>query len=567
MLTEKATADPKFGLNSEENTDEHEDENENIILAMIFRNHRLGCAYFDTSLSTLFVMEDIKEDPPFEFAKLFDASTILTNSHVDEKLLVVLKENVKLELRPMSEFAYPAARKKLLIAFERWKYPNPPRPDMKDVYLHLSSCINLEYHEAGQSVGCAGALIAYLSSSKLNPGEAKRLFKIDQFTAYVKVVGDCCIMFKLMTKADFWAAYTLLILLTFISSLQIFEDELHPSLYLHAGSKGVSLFGTLLAYPILFMFDDNNELSGMLNCTRTTLGSQMLKRWFLRPTSILDIIEQRHRGIECFLRLENAYNMQQVAAQLRLVKNIPRILDAMLRKSNLSDWKALVQFARACVNIRNQILYVTYANGINIFEKSAVACDISKDLPQTLANTLNVTYIPQIGYLISLPLPRGDADSSAIATAGFQYQFSTASTMYYKNSKMCELDAYLGDIYGYITDRELEIIQKLQNNVLRHTLFLQQAAEVCAELDCLIALAECAKKYNYTRPAVVNENVLHVTGGRHPLQEHFVDTFVPNDISLAERDKKVMLLTGCNSSGKSVYMKQVFSNRSNLIFQ
>ena len=68
---------------------------------------------------------------------------------------------------------------------------------------------------------------------------------------------------------------------------------------------------------------------------------------------------------------------------------------------------------------------------------------------------------------------------------------------------------------------------------------------------------------------VTDENVLNIVGGRHPLQELVVPTFVENDTYLAGGGQtsepigdtpNVLLLTGANYSGKSVYLKQVFSS-------
>jgi DNA mismatch repair protein MSH5 len=63
---------------------------------------------------------------------------------------------------------------------------------------------------------------------------------------------------------------------------------------------------------------------------------------------------------------------------------------------------------------------------------------------------------------------------------------------------------------------------------------------------------------------MTEENIIHIVGGRHPLQDLVVSTFVENDTYLVggqdtpEKDgASVILLTGANYSGKSVYLKQV----------
>jgi dsDNA-specific endonuclease/ATPase MutS2 len=73
----------------------------------------------------------------------------------------------------------------------------------------------------------------------------------------------------------------------------------------------------------------------------------------------------------------------------------------------------------------------------------------------------------------------------------------------------------------------------------------------------LIALALVAKENNYTRPVLTEERVLEIEGGRHPLQELCVDDFVPNDTFSRVKHSLMKIITGPNSSGKSVYLKQV----------
>jgi DNA mismatch repair protein MSH5 len=64
---------------------------------------------------------------------------------------------------------------------------------------------------------------------------------------------------------------------------------------------------------------------------------------------------------------------------------------------------------------------------------------------------------------------------------------------------------------------------------------------------------------------MTNDNIINVVGGRHPLQDLVVSTFVENDTYLVGGQDSpqqidaanVILLTGANYSGKSVYLKQV----------
>jgi DNA mismatch repair protein MutS len=63
---------------------------------------------------------------------------------------------------------------------------------------------------------------------------------------------------------------------------------------------------------------------------------------------------------------------------------------------------------------------------------------------------------------------------------------------------------------------------------------MQQNAQVIAQLDCLLCFAHNAQKYNYHRPVLVNEPVLDIKDGRHPVIEQQLppgDSYIANDIN------------------------------------
>ena len=102
----------------------------------------------------------------------------------------------------------------------------------------------------------------------------------------------------------------------------------------------------------------------------------------------------------------------------------------------------------------------------------------------------------------------------------------------------------------------IEIKQYLQGFVKS----FQEVAGAIAELDALLSLANCAVKYNYTKP-VINNNIKHIkiVDGRHPVVERFAgqDAFIANDTYLNETTDRTMVITGPNMAGKSTYMRQV----------
>lgn len=130
-------------------------------------------------------------------------------------------------------------------------------------------------------------------------------------------------------------------------------------------------------------------------------------------------------------------------------------------------------------------------------------------------------------------------------------------------------------------DIEIEILYQLQEKILEYKDILITCSNLCGELDSILSLARAALDNNWVRPTITDNNVIKITSGRHPLQELCVTTFIPNNTNLqggsgnaadaqnahsssVDEDedgggagKSMMIVTGPNYSGKSVYLKQV----------
>ncbi|KAJ6145414.1 hypothetical protein N7470_009309 [Penicillium chermesinum] len=201
-----------------------------------------------------------------------------------------------------------------------------------------------------------------------------------------------------------------------------------------------------------------------------------------------------------------------------------------------------------------------------------VAIDIARTIPETFDIDVNVIYFPQLGFNIAVPLnARGQAAYSG-TDGDWELVFITENRAYFKDFRMRELDQKLGDIYGLICEKEIEIVYDLAQRMLQYENVLVDASDICGEIDSLLALTQAAGSYKLTRPQMVSENVIKIKGGRHILQELAVPSYVPNDTELVggqEANKNevgevnistpsMLLLTGPNFSGKSVYMKQLW---------
>lgn len=105
---------------------------------------------------------------------------------------------------------------------------------------------------------------------------------------------------------------------------------------------------------------------------------------------------------------------------------------------------------------------------------------------------------------------------------------------------------------------EYRLLTDLRDRVAAGRRRMQATAAALAEIDALTALAELARQRNYCRPTIVDEPVLRVIDGRHPVLDIVEPEgkFVPNDIEAGAESGTILLITGPNMAGKSTYIRQ-----------
>ncbi|WP_135662360.1 DNA mismatch repair protein MutS [Halorhabdus rudnickae] len=103
-------------------------------------------------------------------------------------------------------------------------------------------------------------------------------------------------------------------------------------------------------------------------------------------------------------------------------------------------------------------------------------------------------------------------------------------------------------------DLERELFEALRDRVAQRAQLLQDVGSVLAAVDVLAALATHAVRNDWTRPELLDSRALEIEAGRHPVVEGTTE-FVPNDLYMDE-DRRFLIVTGPNMSGKSTYMRQ-----------
>ncbi|GMM34874.1 mismatch repair protein [Saccharomycopsis crataegensis] len=79
-----------------------------------------------------------------------------------------------------------------------------------------------------------------------------------------------------------------------------------------------------------------------------------------------------------------------------------------------------------------------------------------------------------------------------------------------------------------------------------------------AIFDCLFSLTAASfSAYSYVRPSFVDQQIISVKNGRHPIIESLVNNYIANDINMRDYRSRSLVLTGPNMGGKSSYVRQI----------
>ncbi|XP_068614872.1 mutS protein homolog 5 [Brachionichthys hirsutus] len=570
-----------IGSSSVSGDEEEEEESSVVVLSVLAQNGQLGLSFYDSKDSSLHYMADTPDN--YELPLLarviqeVNPHVIVTSAkqeHCMTRCLQQLGSNPdnrpELVTYPYVDFGLEVSKQRLLSANLPFL---PASISEKDKMSYLSSCIAFDSPLMLRTVG---ALLKCLDRRRVGVELEDSSVKVPilQFSTYT-LKGVICI------DRDTY------------SVLQIFKSEQHPSVYkLHSGEKeGLSLYG-------------------ILNRCRCKFGSKLLRQWFLRPTQDMAVLRRRQEVIRFFTSPQNSNVLSTLQASLRCISNIPTLLRRMsLSHTKVTKWQSLYKTLYSAVCIRdtvrqlpqsirlfcdisegfsNDLHYIaSLINRVVDFETSVAenrftikpnvdpAIDEKKRTMMGLSHFLTdvarqelehldacipsccVIYIPLIGFLLSVPRLPSMVEKEDFEIEGLDFMFLSEDRLHYRSKKTKELDDLLGDLHCDIRDMETGVMTQLQNTILEKSASLYKILDLIAELDCLMAMSSASQEYGYTSPKLASHRCITVTQGRHPLLELCAPVFVANSFQSLESQGRVKIITGPNSSGKSIYLKQV----------
>lgn len=117
------------------------------------------------------------------------------------------------------------------------------------------------------------------------------------------------------------------------------------------------------------------------------------------------------------------------------------------------------------------------------------------------------------------------------------------------------------------TQLEYDLFLKVREAVLVGRRRMQQTAAILAEIDVFLSFAELARSRHYCRPKMVEEPILKIVEGRHPVLDAILPTgtFVPNDLEVCGMDPLLAKKQGETTSANRNISLETTSTHSNSV--
>jgi DNA mismatch repair protein MutS len=173
---------------------------------------------------------------------------------------------------------------------------------------------------------------------------------------------------------------------------------------------------------------------------------------------------------------------------------------------------------------------------------------------KTGINSLKVSYNKVFGYYIEVTRPHLDK----VPTEYIRKQTLVNAERFITNELKEKEDLILA-AEEKIFSLEEKLFNTLVDKIAESMADLLLSAELLSEIDVVLALANLACEKMYCCPEMAEDDILEITGGRHPVIEDILPrgSFIDNDLSLSVGKDRIMILTGPNMSGKSTYLRQI----------
>lgn len=383
--------------------------------------------------------------------------------------------------------------------------------------------------------------------------------------------------------------------LTHISQISLLEEA-------HSVQLDRSTIVNLEIFSTIRERNTEGSLLDSLDYTQTGMGGRLLKQWFLKPLTSVEAILSRQTVVRYFLdhpaiakelhaTLQTLTDIERLLARIALNRGTPRDLIALkttlqrvaeitlptpLHSPILDEFQALCHHQTGTLVsqlIERQILDSPAIElksggiikpGVNTeldafrtiitHNQDWLAAFEQQERKATGIASLKVRFNSVFGFYIEI----SKANLAAVPSHYTRKQTLVNGERFITN-ELKEHESLILTAAEKSHQLEYEIWQQTVTKVLESLTFLQELSTAIAKVDCLLSFAQLALAQNYCCPIVTDNQEINIQAGRHPVVEKILPTgtFTPNDCYLNTSSDQLMLITGPNMAGKSVFLRQI----------
>ncbi|MBS1791317.1 MAG: DNA mismatch repair protein MutS [Acidobacteria bacterium] len=341
-----------------------------------------------------------------------------------------------------------------------------------------------------------------------------------------------------------------------------------------------------------------HSLVGVLDETQTGMGARLLRQWILRPSVKLGEIEARLDAVDELrsstikrdqLRrfLEPMGDLERLCGKVTLgranardlialrlsIEIIPRLRQT-LGDSRSSLLQVLEESLDELADVRGLIAEAIadeppaaaseagmIRDGFNpeLDElrnlahsgKSYIAAIEARERGRTGIATLKVKFNNVFGYFIEISNSNKDR-----VPPDYERKQTLVNAERFTTPELKEYEAKVLGAEERILTLEIDLFNDVRRRVAQEVKRIQGVARAVATLDVLASLAEVAAQRNYVRPQLHEGDEIEIRNGRHPVIETLGERFVPNDLCVNNTTDRLLIITGPNMGGKSIFLKQ-----------
>jgi DNA mismatch repair protein MutS len=338
-------------------------------------------------------------------------------------------------------------------------------------------------------------------------------------------------------------------------------------------------------------------LAGVFDRTTTAMGGRLLRRWLHRPLRDKDLLRARYQAVTAFI--EQAQHAQ-IAAALASIGDLERILARVaLRSARPRDLVQLRAALGALPDLKQLVagtaspLLQGLLHGISdhrdehslleraidgspphyLREGGVIAPGYDAELDELRALGSNTEQ-----FLVDLELRERERSGLSSLKLGFnrvqgffievnRSQADKVPAEYLRRQTVKSAERFITPELKSFEDkvlgardraqaRERALYDALLEQLSATLPALQASASAIAQIDVLSCFAERATTLQCAQPELVDEPMLFIEGGRHPVVERAGrEPFIPNDVRFDDA-RRMLIITGPNMGGKSTYMRQ-----------